>query len=221
MTTGGSPDDEAGMIERGMIERLEAGEPPSSPEEAQARAPYERLLARIRDLEDIAPPEGWEDRAVQRWAGAQRRRRLGLALGGAAMAAAAVAAVLLLRPRAAPPLIGLEVKVSPEPGSSRRGEGATVGEVLHVRGGAEEPHLELRVYLQNRLIARCPGSAECRRDGAVMALDWKLGEAGKYEILLFSSASDIPAGNGTLDGDQVDAQRALVHIEQDRLTVAP
>jgi hypothetical protein len=50
-----------------VIDRLDAGLPPSSPEEAAARAPYERLTARIRDLEDVEPPAGWKERAVARW----------------------------------------------------------------------------------------------------------------------------------------------------------
>jgi hypothetical protein len=56
-----------------VLERLDAGLPPSSPEEAAARGPYERLFARIRDLEDVAPPAGWEERALARW----RRERGG------------------------------------------------------------------------------------------------------------------------------------------------
>jgi hypothetical protein len=55
------------MDEDDVIERLDDGVPPSSPEEALARAPYERLFERIRDLEDIEPPAGWKERAVARW----------------------------------------------------------------------------------------------------------------------------------------------------------
>ena len=208
MTAGGSPDDDPGMIER-----LDAGEPPSSPEEAQARAPYERLLARIRDLDDIAPPAGWEDRAVARWSGARRKRRLGIALGTAVAAAAALAAVLLLQPCAAPTATGLEVAVRPQPGSTRRGDVA-VGDSIHASARSDQAHVELRVYLETRLVARCPGSPSCRRDGSVLELDWRLGEAGRYQIILLSSSSDIPAGNGTLDRDLLDAQGAGVDIEE-------
>jgi hypothetical protein len=66
-TTPPDPDD--------LIDRLDAGEPPRSPEESAARAPYERLLARIRSLED-APPAGWEERAMTRWARHRRRARV-------------------------------------------------------------------------------------------------------------------------------------------------
>jgi hypothetical protein len=50
-----------------VIDRLDAGLPPSSPKEVAARAPYERLIARIRELEDEEPPAEWEERAVARW----------------------------------------------------------------------------------------------------------------------------------------------------------
>jgi hypothetical protein len=195
-----------------MIERLDAGEPPSSPEEAQARAPYERLLARIRDLDDIAPPAGWEDRAVARWSGARRKRRFAIALG-TATAAAAVAAVFLLQPCAAPTATGLEVAVSRPPGSTRRGD-AAVGDSLRASARSDQPHVELRVYLETRLVARCPGCPSCRRDGSALKLDWKLGEAGRYQIILLSSSSDIPAGDGILDRDLLNAQGAGIDIEK-------
>ena len=43
-----------------MIERLDAGEPARSPEEAAAREPYLRLIERLRDLQEVDPPPGWE-----------------------------------------------------------------------------------------------------------------------------------------------------------------
>jgi hypothetical protein len=215
MTTGASPDEDPAMIER-----LDAGEPASSPEEAEARAPYERLLARIRDLDDIAPPGDWEDRAVTRWSGGRRKWRLGIALGAAASAAAALAAVLLLRPCTAPTATELEVAVLDSSGSTRRGD-AAVGELLRARARADRAHVELRVYLGTRLVARCPGSTACRRDGSIMELDWKLVEAGTYQVILLSSSSDIPAGDGTLDRDLLDARSAGTRIEPRSLTVTP
>jgi len=214
VTTGAPPDDD----DAGMFERLDAGEPPSSPEEAAARAPYERLLSRIRDLDEIAPTGDWEDRAVARWSGARRRRRLGIAFGAAA--AAALAAVLLLQPCATTPPPGLEIAVLAAPRPTRRGD-AAVGERLRARARPDRAHVELRVYLGTRLVARCPGSAPCRRDGAVTELEWKLGEAGTYQIILLSSSSDIPAGDGTLDRDLLDAQGAGASIETRALTVTP
>ncbi len=214
MTAGASPDEDPGMIER-----LDAGEPPGSPEEAQARAPYERLLARIRDLDDIAPPGDWEDRAVARWSGARRRRRLVIALG-ATTAAAALAAMLLLQPCVAPTATGLEVAVLDASGSTRRGD-AAMGDRLRARARANRPHIELRVYLGTQLVARCPGSASCRHDGSVMELDWKLDVAGSYQVILLTSSSNIPVGDGTIDRDLLDARGAEASIEVRRLTVTP
>ena len=49
------------------IDRLDAGEPPATSDEARRRIPYQRLIERIKDLAEIAPAPGWEERAGQRW----------------------------------------------------------------------------------------------------------------------------------------------------------
>ncbi|HEX4419562.1 MAG TPA: hypothetical protein VH165_16730 [Kofleriaceae bacterium] len=201
-----------------MFDRLDAGEPPRSPEEAEARAPYERLLERVRDLEDIAPPAGWEHRAMTRWSVARRTRRRGAALG-AATAAVALAAVILLQLCSAPSAPGLELAVVSGSGVTRRGD-AAVGDVLQVRTHAGLPHVELRIYLGTALIARCPGNPACRGDASAMQLDWALADAGMYEIVILSSSAAIPAGDGTHDRDLLDAHTAGVQIETRSLKVA-
>lgn len=211
----GEPPDEPGMP--GMIERLDAGEPPASPEEAQARAPYEQLVQRIRGLDDIAPPAGWEDRAAARWSRGRRRRRLIMAAGATAVAAAAV---LVLRPCAAPGVPGLEVAVLAEPGSRPRGD-AAIGDRLQARARLERPHTELRIYLGARRIARCPGSAQCQHGASALAIDWRLVEAGTYQIIVLSSDASIPAGDGTLDSDVLAARGAGAQVEIRHLAVSP
>jgi hypothetical protein len=57
------------------LARLDSGDPPLTMEEAAARAPYEQLLARIRNLAEIEPPEGWQERAARRLNSAGRGRR--------------------------------------------------------------------------------------------------------------------------------------------------
>jgi hypothetical protein len=200
-----------------MIERLDVGEPPRSPEEAEARAPYERLLDRIRDLEDIAPPAGWEDRAMTRWSAARHKRRLGIALGVGV--SVALVAVIWLQPCAPPRAEGLELAVVSGSGATRRGD-AAVGDVLHARAPVGLPHMELRIYVGTARIARCPGNPECRRDAATMEIAWKLADAGTYEIVVLSSSTPIPAGDGTRDRDLLDARVAGVHIETRSLPVA-
>jgi hypothetical protein len=216
--TTGSPPDKDLDVAPDVIERLDAGEPPRSPEEAQARAPYEKLLDRIRDLDEITPPAGWEDRAVARWSRARRKRRLGV--GIALGATVALAAVLLLQPCGAPDAARLEVAVLTDRGSTYRGD-AAVGEVLRTRARVDRPHVDLRIYLGTRLIARCPGSDPCRRDASVVQLDWKLVEPGPYQIIMLSSSSNIPAGDGTIDRDLLEARSAGASIDIRRVSVAP
>jgi hypothetical protein len=203
-----------------MIERLDAGEPPRSAEEAQARAPYEKLLARIRDLDEIDPPPDWEDRAVSRWSAARRTRRLGIVAGATASLAVAVAAVLLLQPCASPAASRLEIATITEQGSQRRGDTA-VGDRLHARARVDQAHVELRVYLGTRRVARCPDDALCRVDASGLEIDWKLDEAGTYQLVVLSSASGIPAGDGTLDRDLLEARGAGARIESQSVAVSP
>jgi hypothetical protein len=213
VTTSTPPEDDPGVIER-----LDAGEPPSSPEEAQARAPYERLFERIRNLDDIAPSNGWEDRAVARWSSARSRRRVGIALG--LTAAVGLAAAALLQPctvRTSGP--GLQVAVSTPRGASRRG-GYVVGDVLHARARMDRAHLDLRIYLDTRLVARCPGSEQCQRNASIVELDWKLVEPGKYRVVVFSSPVDIPPPvDGTVDRDLLEARRAGASSATETITV--
>jgi len=60
-----SPEDRE--LEFEVVDCMEQGLPPRSAEEAETRGVYERLIARIRDLEDIDPPPGWEERMMARW----------------------------------------------------------------------------------------------------------------------------------------------------------
>ena len=55
------------MDDNTLLIRLLDGEATLSQEEAEARLPYERLLARIKALPDIEPRAGWETRAIERW----------------------------------------------------------------------------------------------------------------------------------------------------------
>ena len=212
MTGGPSSDDDPDMIER-----LDVGDPPRSPEEAEARAPYERLLDRIRDLEDIAPPAGWEDRARTRWSAAKRKRRLGIAFGVGL--SVALVALIWLQPCAPTREESLELAVVSPSGVTRRGD-AAVGDVLHARAPVGLPYMELRIYIGTARIARCPGNPECRRDAATMEIAWKLADVGMYEVVVLSSSAAIPAGDGTRDRDLLDAQVAGVHIEARSLRVS-
>jgi hypothetical protein len=202
----------------GVLERLDAGEPPSSPAEAQARAPYEQLIERIRDLEDAVPPAGWEDRAAARWSSARRKRRFGIAIGAAV--AVGLAAALLLKPCSKPSAPQLEVAILTNPGATRRGDPA-VGDLLRVRARLDQAHVQLRIYLGIKLIARCPGSEPCKRDASALTLDWTLAEAGAYQVVVLSSPLDLPVpSDGTSDRDLLEAREAGWTIEVRHLTVS-
>jgi len=60
-------------LEAELVYRMELGEPAWSPEEAEARELYERLIAHIRNLEWIEAPIGWEERFVERWRRERKR----------------------------------------------------------------------------------------------------------------------------------------------------
>lgn len=213
--TGARPPDD-----HGVIERLDAGAPAISEEEAAGRAPYERLFARLRDLEDISPPPGWEERTVRRWR-APSRRRLVLALGAAAALAAAAAAVVLhpcSGSTTATPA-GLEVAVLTAGGSSRRGEVA-VGDVLHARARLDRAHVELRVYQGTRLVVRCPEAPGCRTAGSAIELDVTLAQAGIHHVVVLSSAASIPLPTaGGIERDLLEARDASVAIERRPIAV--
>jgi len=52
-------------LEFEVVDRMEQRLPPRSAEEAETRGVYKRLI--IRDLGDIDPPPGWEERMMARW----------------------------------------------------------------------------------------------------------------------------------------------------------
>jgi len=207
-----------------LLDRIDQGVPPSSPEEAAARAPFERLLARVRDLPPLPPEPGWERRAHQRWAAARaddrrrRRRQVGLAIGG--LAAAAIVLVLVLGARGArsPRATGLEVAVLDRNGAHERGAPGLHG-TLRVKAPQRQPHGEVRVYRDARLLVRCPGAPTCRATPDAIALDLDLDQPGVYQVVALSSRAPIPApGDGGLDGDLLAARRAGANVERDEPT---
>lgn len=172
--------------EQQAIDRLDDGEPAASPEEARLRAPYEQLIDRLHRLEEAEPPAGWEDRAVKRWSAARRRKRLrilGLGGGLGAAAAAIMTILLVLRLGEVPTL---EVAIAKE--RKLRGDKAALGDTMHVRARAGRT-VTLLVYLGRELIATCPGSDGCRREGEVEVFELRLDQAGTYRLVRAQGAS--------------------------------
>lgn len=216
-----TPDDE-----HGMLDRLDAGEPALSDEEAVARAPYERLLGRISDLEDDAPPPGWEDRAMARWR-AHRRRRAGILMGATAAVGAAVALLAL-------PCVYVKTEPSvtlafAHPGGElpddmrgdegvAKGEVGLVGDTLKAATRLDGGNVELRLYFGTQRVIVCSTteakpSPYCRRDGSWLRLDWNLVQAGTYSLVRVSSGSAIPSSRGDVDRDEREATEARASWE--------
>ena len=177
-----------------MVERLERDLPAQSEGEEETRAVYQRLIGRIGDLDLVEPATGWEDRAVERWRReakprrtAKPPRRVPWRTIAAAVAAATVAALVLLIPRCGDgELPALEVAVLPTAPQSRQG-GPAIEDTLRARVRVDAPHVELRVYRDRVLIARCPGDDRCRRDGASLSIELVMDVAGQYEAIRLSS----------------------------------
>lgn len=207
-----------------VVERLERELPARSEGEEETRAVYQRLIGRIGDLELVEPAAGWEDRAVERWQREAKprrpakptRRRVSWRPIAAAMAAATVAALVLLIPRCGdrePPVLAVVVKRTGPP--SRQGAPA-IGDTLRVGVRVDGPHVELRVYRDQVLIARCPGDDRCRRDGASLAIELVMDIAGRYEGIRLSSRESLPPPQATgLDVDLLTARERGARVERE------
>src|SRR5262245_5341204 len=121
-TPGGQKMTDDETAEDEMLDRLDAGLPPASPDERAARAPYERLQAEVRELPTAKAPPGMRGRVREQWKAARRRRRRGMMIGGG-VAVVALAAILLVllwpakAPRSSPVAVAF---VTPD-GVVRRG----------------------------------------------------------------------------------------------------
>lgn len=204
--------------ELALLDQFDPAVEPGSAAEAAAQAPYRRLLARLRDLGALAPPEGWEARVESRLRAAhaaERRRRMGVGVAVTA-AVVAIAMVSLLRGRPAPLPRPLQVTVVASDGEPRRGA-AALGDRLRATASRRTGHVELRVYLGTRLVGRCPAAdsqATCRRSPALQ-LELELREPGLYRVFALESAQPLaPPGTGGLDLDLVHARQAAARIEK-------
>jgi hypothetical protein len=199
------------------IERLDAGEPPQSEQEASLRAPYQALIDRVRATDEAAaPPEGWEARALGRFSQGRRRRRWGAAGAGAAVVAGVMAAIVLLRCQPKPER-GLEIAVLDPSHQVRRGVEPAVGDTLSARARGS-----VLLYLGPRRIAACPGSERCRSEGGWHTLSWRFKEAGAYSVVTLSKggAPLVPA-DGVLDLDWTEARKQDAHKDRREIVVAP
>ena len=204
-----------------VVERLERDLPAQSKAEEETRAVYQRLIGRIGDLDLVEPAPGWEDRAVERWRREAKPRRKAKPPRRvpwrpiAAMAAVAtVAALVLVIPRCGDgELPALQVAVERTGPPNRQGAPA-IGDLLRAHVRVDEPHVELRVYRDRVLVARCPGDERCRRDGASLSIELVMDSPGQYEAIGLSSREPLPPPQATgLEVDEGKWRERGVHKE--------
>jgi len=197
-----------------VVERLERDLPARSEGEEETRAVYQRLIGRIDDLDLVEPAPGWEDRAVERWRReakprptAKPPRRVRWRPIAAVVAVATVAALVLLIPRCGDgELPALQVAVERAGPPNRQGTPA-IGDTLRARVRVDGPHVELRVYRDQVLVARCPGDDRCHRDGASLSIGLVMDAPGQYEAIRLSSGEPLPPPQATgLDVDVLTAR---------------
>ena len=208
------------MTERGrtppdaeVVERMERELPAQSTEEEEVRAAYQRLIGRIGDLEVVEPAPGWEDRAVERWRRTAKpratskppRRVPWRPIAAAAMVTAAALGLLILRCGGREPPV-LVVAVA-RTGPAHRQAGPAIGDTLHAHVQMDEPQVELRIYRDRVLVARCPGDARCARDGARQSIELVMDRPGRYEVIRLASRAPLPPPQATgLEVDVLEAQ---------------
>lgn len=196
-----------------VIERMERGEAPAT-DEAATREPYQRLMERIADLDVVEPPPGWVERAVERWDRSAVPPSPGsgrlLAWGGIGAAVLALAAAVVILPRcregARRPAFSMAVT---HRGAVRAGD-AAVGDDLTVRTGLRaDREVELRLYRDGRLVARCPGDARCTTAAGALELVYTTDLAGSYQAAEIVGPAPIaaPRAGGTLEDDNLDVRR--------------
>lgn len=206
-----------------VVERLERDLPARSEREEETRAVYQHLIGRIGDLDLVEPAPGWEDRAVERWRretkprrAAKPPRRMPWRPIAAVVAVATVASLVLLIPRCSDrELPALQVAVERTGPPNRQG-GPAIGNTLRARVRVDEPHVELRVYRDQVLVARCPGDDRCRRAGATLSIGLVMDGPGQYEAIRLSSREPLPPPQARgLDVDVLTARErgARVAIE--------
>lgn len=192
-----------------LVDRLERGIAPRSEDETAARAPYQRLIERIGELDVVEPPSGWLERAVDRWERERvaapapvpvRARRWKTWIGAVMfVVAAAIALVLVLEHGDhAPAPDGVTVRRD----GRVRDHGAAVSDTIVAPVPARG---EVRLYRDRMMVARCPGVAPTC---SARALAFVIDRPGGYQVVTITSAAAPPPGDRGLEKDLLELDRA-------------
>jgi hypothetical protein len=125
----------------------------------------------------------------------------------AVVAVATIAALGVLIPRCGDrELPALQVAVERTGPPNRQGAPA-IGDLLRARVRVDGPHVELRVYRDRVLIARCPDDHRCRRDGTSLSIELVMDAPGQYEAIGLWSREPLPPPQATgLEVDELTAR---------------
>jgi hypothetical protein len=98
-------------------------------------------------------------------------------------------------------------------GPPNRQRAPAIGDTLRAHVRVDGPHVELRVYRDRVLVARCPGDDRCRRDGAILSIGLVMDAPGQYEAIGLSSRELLPPPQATgLEVDVLTAREHEVHV---------
>lgn len=233
MTDPGLPENDE---EDEVIGRLVDGTPIEG-EPTPTSAAYEDLIGRIRDLPDIPPPAGWEERLQMRWQEAEEKRvpkpaakpkrRWPKVAGGLGVFLAAAAVIVVVSRPGAPERAKVRANgvalldESGKPVRSKDPNAGNTGDDIVVGVATGRAHEEVRIYLGDKQVVRCPGDAACRvetrkaRPGeATMIVQWKAAAAGVYKVVIIGGDQPIPTGTGSHTVDLQPLVRAGYSIDQ-------
>jgi hypothetical protein len=217
-----TPEDAA---EDAMLDRLDAGEPAVSPEEQAARAPYERLIAQVREKPAAPVPAGMRDRVRAGWHAARdaerraRRRRIAIGVGTTALLAAAVVVFLWARPEGARGIPSPRMfHLTRDPTGLRKLDHPALGSELEAGGVAVTRYAELRLYRETKLLVQCPQDPRCTG----LRLHHTFDAVGNYRLLMLASESPLaPPHPDGYDADVTAARNAGADFEPETFEVTP
>lgn len=180
---------------------------------SSSNASFSRLESALEQLgAEHEPPPGWQTRVLAAIDEPRGLRRWWLALP----VAAAIAICLSLVPSSPePPSRALALRVDVVPtGPPMRGTAAVVGNYVHARATGGDCYRAIWVYRNEReLVVVCPGGLSCGSAGGATTAGVTLLTVGSYTFVAVTSASPLPALQGSYDDDRAAAERSGAQVK--------